>query len=507
MGIWEKAEQDIVIHEGKMNIIESCLDRHAKSSPAKSAFIFEDESGNIKSYPYKELQREVNKFANLLNKLEVKQDSRVFIFLPKIPEMYISFLASIKHGSIAAPLFEAFQAEGLELRLERGGADVLVTNKELIQRLKKKIEDMKIIIIDSDEYIKQIEGCSDEFETILKDKKDTATMIFTSSTAGTPVAGVNICHYALVQQHYTGKLVLALKPEDRYWCTAHPGWVTGSIYGIIAPLSIGCTSYVYEAHFSAEKWINFLLKNRISVLYTAPTALRMLKPEITKEDLKYLKNLCSVGEALTNAVFDFYKTLGIEINDTYWQTETGAMVICSWPGLIKKHGSMGKAIPGITSEIINQTIHLRPDFPSIMTSIYKHKQMYKEYFADGWFKTNDMAEKDEDGYFFFIGRKDDIIKTAGERVSPIEIESILMKHKTVKEAAVIGVPDEIKGSVIKAFIVLNSGFEENEQLKQELSMFIKQNYAGHSYPKQIEFVPSLPKTNSGKIIRAALRKI
>lgn len=506
MDIWKKAEEDIVIRGDKMNIIESCLDRHAKSSPNKLAFVFEDESGNIKGYPYKELQREANKFANLLEKLKVKQDSRVFIFLPKIPEMYISFLGTIKQGSIAAPLFEAFQTDGLELRLERGEANVLVTNKELLARLKKKIKNMKIIVIDSDEYKEKIEECSDEFETVLKNKKDTATMIFTSSTAGTPVAGINICHYAIVQQHYTGKLVLALKPEERYWCTAHPGWVTGSIYGILAPLSIGCTTYIYEGHFSAARWINFLMRNRISVLYTAPTALRMLKPEIKKEHLKYLRNLCSVGEALTKPVFDFYKNLGIEINDTYWQTETGAMVIASWPGLRKKQGSIGKAIPGITAEIINGTIHLWPDFPALMTSIYKHEQMYKEYFVDSWFKTNDMAEKDNEGYFFFVGRKDDIIKTSGERVSPIEIESALMKHKVVKEAAVIGIPDEIKGSIIKAFIVLNSGFKESEQLKQELSMFAKQNYAGHSYPKQIEFVSSLPKTNSGKIIRAALRK-
>ena len=278
------------------------------------------------------------------------------------------------------PLFEAFQKDGLELRLQRGDAEVLITNQELSKRIskniKKKILTLKhILIVDENSYKNKINKQSENFQTILKNKKDTAIMIFTSSTAWTPVAGIQIPHYALVQQHYTAKLVLDLKEKDNYWCTAHPGWVTGTVYGILAPLSISCTNYVLEAHFDAKKWIEFIKKNKISVIYTAPTALRMFKPEIKKQDLKLVKNICSVGEALTNAVFDFYKKIGIEINDTYWQTETGAMVIANWKGLKKKYGSMGKAIPGITARIIDQTISLKPDFPSLMTGIYKHEKM------------------------------------------------------------------------------------------------------------------------------------
>lgn len=508
--IWKEKEKSIVIHNNKMNMIESCLDRHAINQPNKLAFVFENEQGKIKKFTYKELEKEVNKFSNLLKNLNINENSRVFIFLPKIPEMYISILGTIKHGSIALPLFEAFQKDGLELRLQRGDAEVLITNQELSKRIskniKKKILTLKhILIVDENSYKNKINKQSENFQTILKNKKDTAIMIFTSSTAGTPVAGIQIPHYALVQQHYTAKLVLDLKEKDNYWCTAHPGWVTGTVYGILAPLSISCTNYVLEAHFDAKKWIEFIKKNKISVIYTAPTALRMFKPEIKKQDLKLVKNICSVWEALTNAVFDFYKKIGIEINDTYWQTETGAMVIANWKGLKKKYGSMGKAIPGITARIIDQTISLKPDFPSLMTGIYKHEKMYRDYFKNNWFRTNDDAKKDKDGYFFFIGRKDDIIKTSGERVSPIEIESILMKHKSVKEAAVIGIPDELKGNIIKAFIVLNDNFKSSENLKQELSMFVKQNYAGHSYPKIIEFIKALPKTNSGKIIRMKLR--
>ena len=506
--IWKEAEKDIILHENRLNVIESCLDRHARLQPGKLAFAFELESGKIREYTYKELYEEANKFANYLNKLKAKEGSRVFIFLPKVPELYISFLGTIKQGSIAAPLFEAFQTEGLELRLKRGDADILVTNSELLKRLKHKIDGMGIINIDSAGYKSQISKQPSEFESVLKDKNDASVMIFTSSTAGTPVAGIQIPHYGLVQQHITAKLVLDLNENDNYWCTAHPGWITGSIYGILAPLSIGCSTYILEAHFDSKRWIDFIRKNKISVIYTAPTALRMLKPSIRKSDLEGVRNICSVGEALTSTLFNFYKKLGKEINDTYWQTETGAMVIANTLGMKKKPGSMGRALPGITARISNSgMIMLKKGFPAMMTGIYKHDAMYQSYFEDSWFKTNDLARIDSRGYFFFEARHDDIIKTSGERVSPIEIESILMKHRAIEEVAVIGVPDPIKGQIIKAFIVLNEGFQPSRQLKEELSMFVKTNYAGHSYPKLIEFMKELPKTNSGKIIRMKLKEL
>lgn len=508
---WQEKEKDIIIREGgKMNIIESCVDRHAYDSEwqNKTAFVFEDENKLHEKFTYLQLEKEINKYSNLFVSLGIKKGSRVFIFLPKIKEMYFSILAAIKLGAIAAPLFEAFQQEGLELRLERGEANLLVTNLELSKRLKNKIKGMKLLIIDSNEFREEIKKQSDEFKTKLVDKKDTALMIFTSSTAGTPVAGIEIPHYALVQQHFTGKLVLKLEKEDKYFCTAHPGWVTGSIYGIVSPLSIGCSIYIYQGHFEAKKWLEFLKENKISVIYTAPTALRLLKNDITKKDFEYIKNICSVGEHLEESVFDFYSKLGVKIRDTYWQTETGAMVIASYEDKIVS-GSMGKAIPGLNVKIIDKTIHIEKPWPAMMTGIYKHEKMYHDYFSGKWFKTNDIAEE-KNGNFYFIGRKDDIIKTSGERVSPLEIENILMKHKAVREVGVIGKGDEMKGQIIKAFIVLNSTYEnlneeDKEKLKQELSFFVKQNYAGHSYPKEIDFVKDLPKTNSGKIIRMKLR--
>jgi acetyl-CoA synthetase len=507
---WKKLEENIIMHKDKLNIAESCVDRHASSNPGKLAFVFHDERNKIREYSYQELHIQINKFANLLNSLRIRPSSRIFIFLPKVPEMYIAILGAIKHGSIAIPLFEAFQEQGLELRLKSGDAQVLVTNNELSERISeniKKIPTLKnILIADSEEYKNKVKKQSHEFKPVMKNKKDTALMIFTSSTAGTPVAGIELPHYGIVQQHFTGEYAIGIAKDSHYWCTAHPGWVTGSVYGILVPLSIGCTTYVYQPHFDAKEWIRFIKQNKIDVIYTAPTALRLLKPVIKNTDLKGIKHISSVGEALTPATFEHYKNLGIEINDTYWQTETGAVVITNSQYASRKPGSIGKPVPGITAEIQNGEIVLKPDWPSLMTGIYKHPKMYESYFRNGWFLTHDMAEE-RDKFFFFKHRKDDVIKTRGERISPIEIESILMKHKSVEEAAVIGVTDKIKGNILKAFIVLNPGFKKTEKLKKELGMFVKKNYAGHAYPELVEFMEELPKTNSGKIIRMKLREM
>jgi len=508
---WKQKEKDIIMHDNKMNIIESCIDRHVKETPNKIAFVFQDEKEQTIKYTYGELEKEVNKFANLLVDLGVKKGSRVALFLPKIPELYIGFLGTIKAGCIAVPLFEAFQEQGLELRLEKGDINVIVSNKDLIRRyeaINKKPESLKkVIVVDSDEYKENIEKQKTDFSCVLTDKDNTALMIFTSSTAGTPVAGIQIPHYGLVHQHFTGEYSLGLKKDDNYWCTAHPGWVTGAVYGIVSPLSIGCTIYVLDGRFEFERFADFLKDNKISVMYTAPTALRLLKQGIEKQDLKYVRNICSVGEALTKATFEFYQELGIEIIDTYWQTETGAIIISGSEKSEKKPGRLGKVIPGIKADIINGETVLEKPWPAMMTGIYKHEQMYKSYFDGKWFLTHDLMQKDDEGYFYFEARKDDIIKTSGERVSPIEIESILMKNKSVKEAAVIGIPHETRGNVLKAFIVLSKGVEKSDELKKELSESVKKHYAGHSYPKIIEFVEELPKTNSGKIIRMKLREL
>ena len=500
---WKELENEIITHNGKMNLIE-VIERWATNEHDKLAVHFEDENGKVSEYSYIQLIEETNKFANLLGVLGIK-NSQVAVFLPKCPEIYIAILGIIKSGNTAVPLFEAFQEQGLELRLGRADVSAVVTNKELFERVEKiksRVKTLKeTLIIDSGDYKEKISKQKKDFRAVLKDKDETCLMMFTSSTAGTPVAGIEIPHYGAVQWIYTAKEVLNLNKESKYFCSAHPGWVTGSIYGVLAPFLIGSSVYSIAGRFNSKKWIEFLKKNKISHIYTAPTALKMLKQDIKKEDLKSVKNLYSVGEALPESLVEFYKNLGVYIIDTYWQTETGAIIIANTG---KKPGSMGQAI-GVNIAINNNMIIIEKPWPSMMTGIYKHEKMYKDYFSGKWFKTNDMAEKKGDN-FYFIGRKDDIIKTAGERVSPLEIENILLKHHAVKEAAVIGIPDEIKGSIIKAFIVLNRDFKESEKLKEEISQFVKQHYAGHSYPKQIEFAKELPKNNAGKILRKGLKE-
>lgn len=505
---WKEKEKDIVIHDnGKMNIVES-MERFAFDNSIKNriALSFEDESGKTETYSYSKFFEKVNQFANLLKQKGVKKGDRVAIFLGKCPEIYFCFLGAIKTGAIAMPLFEAFQSEGLELRLERGDVKFLFTNKDFVERynkIEKKLKTVKeVFVIDSSSFKNELSKQQKTFDAVLLDKMEPCLMMFTSSTAGTPVAGIELPHYGLVQQVYTAKKVLLLENGDNYWCTAHPAWVTGAIYGVVAPFAIGASVFVIGGRFDSKQWIKFMKKNNISKIYTAPTVLRLVKSDIHKDDFKHVKRLCSVGEALPQAIVEFYNKKGIDIVDTYWQTEIGSIVIAN---IHSKKGALGEAI-GVHIEVRDGMMVVEKPWPSMMVGIYKHEKMYKDYFDGGWFKTNDLATKDKNGFFHFSGRKDDMIKTSGERVSPLEIENILLENSAVKEVAVIGIPDESRGSVIKAFVVLNEGFEESEKLKEELSLFVKSKYAGHAYPKIVEFVGSLPKNNAGKIVRMKLRE-
>lgn len=492
---WIKLEKEIFPKE-KINLINEI------EKNTGIALHFQDELGNIKEFSYSGLIEKINEFANLLKNEGVKKGDRVGLFLPKCPEIYFGFLAAIKLGAIAVPLFEAFQTDGLELRLNRGEVNYLFTTTELSERLKNKPASLKkTFVIDSGPFRAELEKQSKDFESVLVNKKDTAMMIFTSSTAGTPVAGIEIPHLGLVQWIYTAKEVLGLQEESKYWCTAHPAWVTGAIYGVVAPLALGCEVYSIGGRFQAKEWKEFLIKNKITNIYTAPTALKMLKDDLKKQDLNQIKRICSVGEALPWSLAEFYEKLGVKIIDTYWQTEIGAIVVAN---LDFKKKALGKAI-GVDIQVKDGMMIIKTPWPAMMTGIYNHEQMFKDYFEGDLFKTNDLAEEKEE-YFYFSGRKDDIIKTSGERVSPLEIENILLKHLAVKESAVIGIPDKEKGQIIKAFVVLRENKIPDANLKNELSQFVKNNYAGHAYPKVIEFVDSLPKNNAGKIMRLKLRE-
>ena len=544
---WKDAEKEVRFfdkNKTKLNMAYM-ISQNASILKEKIAIHWENAKGQQKNFTFEQLEKESNKFANLLKKLGIKKGDRCFIFLPRIPELYFSFLGILKAGAIAGTLFPAFGPEGLEPRLEKGQVKLLVTNSELLERVRKTKNKLKYIIVVGKKKSKkkiskaktkareisyeETKNLSPKFKIVKTNKDDAAIMLFTSGTARTPLAGIVLPHKAIIQQILTAKWVLDLRQNDIYWCTADPGWITGIVYGIIAPSSLGVTSIVYEGRFDPDKWYEIIERNKVSVLYTAPTAIRMLMASNAhkKYNLSSIRHVCSTGEALNPAALEWgKKVFGTFIYDSYWQTETGAIVIANYPCLKIKKGSMGKPVPGIKATILNEKgkelpaneiglLALEPGWPSMMTQIWKHPELYKSYFvrdAKGkkWYITKDLAYKDKEGYYFFVGRADEIIKTAGERVAPWEVEKVLSQHYAIAEAAVVGKPCAVRGEIVTAFIVLKDKYDKygkKEKLKQNIVMFVKKRLAGHAYPREIYFVKELPKTRSGKIMRLVINAL
>lgn len=518
---------------GKVNAAYNVVDRHAKG-PRKNkvALIYDDGEGHVQKLTFQQLYEQTNKFANVLKKLGVKRQDRVFVFLQRCPEAYVSFLGAIKYGAIASPMFPAFGPDAIRDRLSDSEAVVLVTDKELKKRVyevKDQLPALKHMIITNEDnppagelsYAKEMAAASDKFEAVPMDPEEFMYMLYTSGTTGKP-KGVVHAHKDIVQCHLSTYWVLDVHEEDIYWCTADLGWVTGVVYGVLGPWSNGTTQVGLGGRFEPERWYRTIQDHKVTIWYTAPTAVRMLMAKgddlPKKYDLSSLRALYSVGEPLNPEgvkwaleVFD-----NKPFHDTWWQTETGSILITNFPELPIKPGSMGKPLPGIEAAIVDDNgnvlpqgeegnLAIRPGWPSMMRQIWKNPAKYNEYFRHGWYYTGDTAQIDKDGYFWYVGRADDVIKTAGERVGPFEVESALIEHPAVAEAGVIGKPDELRGNIIKAFIVLTPGYTESDELKADIQKFVKSKLAGHAYPREIEVVKSLPKTRSGKIMRRLLR--
>jgi len=517
---------------GKVNAAYNAIDRHL-DSPRKNkiALYYEGPNGEQEKYTFEEMSQKSNKFGNFLKALGVKRGDRVFIFLPRNPYLYIAFLGILKIGAIAGTLFSAFQEQALYDRLENSGAKVLITDKEFavrVEKIRHKLPNLKhLVLIDDESSLKEINDSSAELHIDRMDPEDYAFMLYTSGTTGKP-KGVVHRHLAILSEHITAKYVLDFHEEDTYWCTADPGWVTGIAYEILGSWSNGVASVVYGGRFDASKWYEILEKYKVSVWYTAPTAVRMLMAQgidlVRKYNLSSLRHILSVGEPLNpEAIRWGLQAFGLPFHDTWWQTETGAIVIANYPCLDIKIGSMGKPFPGITAGIVDDqgkelppgqegNIALKPGWPSMMKTIWRRPEKYKSYFLNDWYISGDRGLKDKDGYFWFIGRADDVIKTSGERVGPFEVESALVEHPSVVEAGVIGKPDSLRGEIIKAFVVLTKKYQDkvqdknySDQLKQELSLQVRKHLAGHAYPREIEFMDKLPKTRSGKIMRRILK--
>jgi len=534
---WSISEKELGYKPGDIiNIGWYCSDRICNMGKAdKLGLIWEGQGGVEKRYTYNDIRLATNAIGAFLRGLGIKPEDRVCLFMDKIPELYLGFLGILKTGAIAQPLFSAFGDESLFIRLENAQTRAIITQKKHAPKVRKILDKMPwvefLIIVDQDpgkplqqrEIAKILEQLPkmEEFEIYPTYAESPSVLHYTSGTTGQP-KGVKHVHYSLIAQYLTSKWVLDLQDDDIYWCTADPGWVTGTSYGIIGAFSNGVTQCVLDAGFSAEAWYRFIEKNKITMWYSAPTAIRSLMKAgneiIKKFDLSSLRHLASVGEPLNSeAVIWSEKVFGKPFLDTYWQTETGAIMISNYPGMKIKPGSMGKPFPGITATVIDPEnfepfkesgkiglIALKPGWPSMMRMYWNNEETYRKKFKNGWYLPGDRSSIDNEGYFWFVGRDDDVINTGGHLVSPFEVESALLEHPAVAESAVVAKPDFVNMEVVKAFVTLKPGFIASKDLDLEIMNFVRKKLSPLAMPQEIEFVDSLPKTRSGKIMRRIL---
>ncbi|WP_105988899.1 acetate--CoA ligase [Staphylococcus agnetis] len=527
---WEDVEKAFSWYDtGKINMAYECIDRHVDEGKGdKIALNYKDDS-RTEQYTFEDLQKKSNQAANVLkDKANVQKGDRVFIFMPRTPELYFAFLGILKIGAIVGPLFEAFMEKAVKDRLDNSDAKVIITTNSLLPRIPKDdLPHLETIIIVDDEVDEQyvdfntsLKEANTAFDIEWLDKEDGLILHYTSGSTGQP-KGVLHVQNAMFVHYISGKYVLDLQEDDVYWCTADPGWVTGTSYGIFAPWLNGATNCIAGGRFSPEAWYSMLEQFKVTIWYTAPTALRMLMSAgddlVEKYDLSSVRTILSVGEPLNPEVIKWAKKVyGKRVLDTWWMTETGGHMIVNYPSMDIKLGSMGKPLPGIQAAIIDNegrelppnrmgNLAIKKGWPSMMYKIWKNPEKYQSYFIGDWYVSGDSAYQDEDGYFWFQGRVDDVIMTAGERVGPFEVESKLVEHEAVAEAGVIGKPDPVRGEIIKAFVALRQGYEPSDDLKEDIRKFVKEGLAAHAAPREIEFKDKLPKTRSGKIMRRVLK--
>jgi acetyl-CoA synthetase len=531
-----------------LNIAHEAVDRHAAGPlGARVAMRWLRRDGTVEEATYAQLGASTNRFANVLRELGVAKGDRVFSLLGRVPELYVTAVGALKNVSVFCPLFSAFGPGPIHQRLDRGDGRVLVTTPALYRRKVAPIRDSlpaleHVLLVgggqdgaldrtlDFDGLLRE---ASEDFEIPPTEPEDMALLHFTSGTTGAPKGAVHV-HDAVVAHHATGTSALDLHPDDVFWCTADPGWVTGTSYGIIAPLTHGVTSIVDEGDFDAERWYRTLEDQHVTVWYTAPTALRMLMKAGTEvaraHDLSRLRFVASVGEPLNpEAVLWGQEALGLPVHDNWWQTETGGIMIANLAGSDVHPGSMGRPLPGVevaivargpdgraavahdgTVDVIDEPgvdgeLVLRPGWPSMFRGYLHDDERYQASFAGGWYLTGDVARRDADGWLWFVGRADDVIKSAGHLIGPFEVESVLMEHPSVVEAGVIGVPDPVAGEVVKAFVTLRAGYAPTDELRLELIGFARRRLGPAVAPREIEFDQDLPHTKSGKIMRRLLK--
>ncbi len=540
---WESARRQLdgLPGGGGLNIAHEAIDRHAAGERGhRVALRWISKAGVRRDFTYRDLHDETNRFANVLRSLGIGKGDAVAVLAGRIPELYIAALGSLKNGSVFTPLFSAFGPEPIQSRLNIARAKALVTTDALYLR---KVEALRaalpalehVLLVGETGAVHRIahvrhlrslmEIKSGHFRIPHTDPEDEALLHFTSGTTGKPKGALHV-HGAVVAHHATGYYALDFHPDDIFWCTADPGWVTGTSYGIIAPLTHGITSVVDEANFDAERWYSILAAEKVSVWYTAPTAIRMLMKAGAAAARQHafpdLRLLASVGEPLNpEAVVWGVEAFDRPFHDNWWQTETGGIMISNFLSMEVRPGSMGRPLPGIEAAIVRRTgdttieivdtpdtegeLALRPGWPSMFRGYLAEDARYRKCFAGGYYLTGDLARRDSDGYYWFIGRADDVIKSSGHLIGPFEVESVLLEHPAVAEAGVIGKPDPVALEVVKAFVALKPGFEANEALKRDLLGFARTRLGAAVAPKEIDFRPFIPKNRAGKIMRRLLK--
>jgi len=537
---WPQVRRELAAKEGEgLNIAVQAVDRHVASGRADhTAIRWLGKTGDLREISYGELEILTRRFAALLQQLGLAKGEAVFTLCGRLPEFYIATLGALRNGNVVCPLFASFGPEPVRARLSLGQARVLVTTERLYRRkveeLRAQLPDLEhVLIADSSATdLPGARGLAQLLETVKPIEsaastgpKDAALLHFTSGTTGTPKGAVH--DHASVLVHYqTGKWVLDLRPEDVFWCTADPGWVTGTSYGVVAPLVNGATLFVDESDFDVERWYDNLARQQISVWYTSPTAIRMLMKfgaeRARSREFPRLRLIASVGEPLNpQAVWWGRDVFGLPIHDTWWQTETGGIMVANFPAMDIKAGSMGRPLPGVEVAIVERRdesgvdattegeaageLALRRGWPSMFRGYVGEPERYAECFADDWYLTGDLARRDEEGYYWFVGRSDDAIQTAGHLIGPFEVENVLMEHSAVAEAGAVGLPDPLAHEIVHAFVTLKPDFEPSEALRDDLMAHARKRLGPAVAPRGISFCSELPKTDSGKILRRVLR--
>ncbi len=532
---WSSAQAEL---GGFINMGEAAVDRQALGAlGSKVALRFLSPDHPPMDFTYGQLMGLSNRFANVLTHLGVLKGERVFTLLGRVPELYIAALGTLKRRAVFCPLFSAFGPEPVRTRLSLGGARVLVTTPSLYRRkiapIREHLPQLEFVLLVGWEegpgaktlaLESLLRSATSEYRVGTTFPDDPALLHFTSGTTGTPKGALHV-HQALVAHYATSKLALDLHPDDIFWCTADPGWVTGTSYGILAPLAHGVTSLVDEADFEAQRWLDILSTEGVSVWYTAPTAIRMLMkagtPLVKSRTYPKLRFLASVGEPLNpEAVLWGVEAFGRPFHDNWWQTETGGIMVANYAAMDIRPGSMGKPLPGVEASIVVEgpdghlreaeagqegELALKPGWPSMFRAYWNEPTRYFKCFKDGWYLSGDLARKDADGYFWFVARKDDVIKSSGHLVGPFEVESVLMEHPAVAEVGVIGKPDPVAFELVKAFVTLKDGYLPTEALREDLLGFGRKRLGAAVAPKEIAFLNKLPRTRSGKILRRLLK--